>query len=88
MGGAKDMKKGGKRWELAIAVLALAALTACEQVEQVQDRFRDMTPYEAYQASLADAGLVETALGRDWIMAGRVAVASPAPVSLPFHEEA
>lgn len=81
------MRKGGKRWELSIAVLALAALTACEQIEQVQDRFRDMTPYEAYQASLAEAGLIETALGRDWILAGRAAVESPAPVSLPFHEE-
>lgn len=81
------MTSGGKRWEGVIAVVALAALTACEQVEQVQDRFRDMTPYEAYEASLADAGLLETALGRDWIMAGREAVESPAPVSLPFHEE-
>jgi murein DD-endopeptidase MepM/ murein hydrolase activator NlpD len=86
-GGAKDMTGAGKRRGWATAVLALAALTACEQVEQVQDRFRDMTPYEVYQASLADAGLIETALGRDWIMAGRAAVASPAPVSLPFHEE-
>jgi len=60
---------------------------ACEQVEQVQDRFRDMTPYEAYEASLADAGLAETALVRDWLMAGREAVDAPAPISLPFQEE-
>jgi len=71
----------------AVGAVALATLTACEQVEQVQDRFRDMTPYEAYEASLADAGLIETALGRDWIMAGREAVESPVLVSLPFHEE-
>jgi murein DD-endopeptidase MepM/ murein hydrolase activator NlpD len=91
------MRRNGKRWESAISMVArwkwptvavsLAALTACEQVEQVQDRFRDMTPHEAYEASLADAGLVETALGHDWIMAGREAVERPAPVSLPFHEE-
>ncbi len=86
-GGTRDMTRGAKRWEWAIAVVALAALTACEEVERVQDRFRDMTPYEAYEASLADAGLVETALGRDWITAGREAVESPASVSLPFHEE-
>ena len=69
------------------AVLALIGISACEEIEQVQDRFRDMTPYEAYETSLADAGLVDTALGRDWIMAGREAIESPASVSLPFHEE-
>jgi murein DD-endopeptidase MepM/ murein hydrolase activator NlpD len=74
-------------WAWAVVVVALATLTACEQVELVQDRFRDMTPYEAYEASLADVGLVETALGRDWIMAGREAVESPVAISLPFHEE-
>jgi len=78
---------GLARYSRAGALLALATLTACEQVEQVQDRFRDMTPYEAYEASLADAGLAETALGRDWIMAGREAVDAPAPISLPFQEE-
>jgi len=63
------------------------ALAACEQVEQVQDRFRDLTPYEAYQESLAEAGLEETALGRDWLAAGRTAFDSAVPVSLPFQEQ-
>jgi len=67
--------------------MVVIGLTACEEVEQVQDRFRDMTPYEAYEASLAAAGLNETALGRDWILAGQRAVEKPSPVSLPFHEE-
>jgi len=62
-------------------------LAGCETVDQVQDRFRDMTPYEAYQESLSEAGLAETALGRDWLMAGRVAVEGAAPVGLPFEEE-
>lgn len=68
-------------------MVAALALGACEQVEQVQDRFRDLTPYEAYQESLADAGLSETALARDWLMAGRTAVDAAAPVDLPFEEE-
>lgn len=68
------------------ALLALS-VTACEQVEQVQDRFRDLTPYEAYQEGLAEAGLAETALARDWIAAGRSALDGAAPVSLPFEEE-
>jgi murein DD-endopeptidase MepM/ murein hydrolase activator NlpD/SH3-like domain-containing protein len=96
-GGVREMTRSGirwgqviavvPRWRWATAVAALAVLMACEQVEQVQDRFRDMTPYEAYEASLADAGLAETALVRDWLMAGREAVDAPAPISLPFQEE-
>ena len=69
-----------------VGVLLLFA-TACEQAEQVQDRFRDLTPYEVYQEGLSDAGLSETALGRDWLTAGQTAVDAAAPVSLPFEEE-
>jgi len=69
------------------AFLALLSLAACEEVEQVQDRFRDLTPYEAYESSLAAAGLAETALGREWVNAGRSAVEAAAPISLPFEEQ-
>jgi murein DD-endopeptidase MepM/ murein hydrolase activator NlpD len=72
---------------MATGMMALLALSACEEVERVQDRFRDLTPYEAYQESLAEAGLAETALARDWLAAGRRAVEGAAPVSLPFEEE-
>lgn len=68
-------------------VVSLLTLAGCEGVEQLQDRFRDMTPYEAYQESLVRAGLAESALGRDWLAAGRSAVDAAAPVSLPFEEE-
>ena len=74
------------RTTTALLALTLVA-AACEQVEQVQDRFRDLTPYEAYQEKLADAGLDATALGRDWIEAGRAAVDGASPVTLPFSEE-
>lgn len=70
----------------AIGILTVP-FVACERVEQVQDRFRDLTPYEAYQASLADAGLAESALARDWIAAGRSAVDAAPEISLPFEEE-
>ncbi|MDX1645712.1 MAG: M23 family metallopeptidase [Longimicrobiales bacterium] len=72
---------------LATTICALALVSGCEQVEQVQDRFRDLTPYEAYQESLSEAGLAETALARDWIEAGRAALDGATPVSLPFEEE-
>jgi murein DD-endopeptidase MepM/ murein hydrolase activator NlpD len=68
---------------VALGVFAVG----CEQVEQAQDRFRDLTPHEAYQASLSDAGLSETALARDWVAASRHAVEQAAPVTLPFEEE-
>jgi murein DD-endopeptidase MepM/ murein hydrolase activator NlpD len=67
-------------------MLALG-VTACEEIEQVQDRFRDLTPHEAYLASLAVAGLDETALGRDWVAASRVALDDAVSVPLPFQEE-
>ena len=76
-----------RRWRRTLPFAVVVALGACEQAEQLQDRFRDMTPYEAYQASLADAGLAETALARDWAEAGRAALETPIPVSLPFQEE-
>lgn len=72
---------------LGATVLVALTVSACEQVEQVRDRFRDLTPYEAYQESLVDAGLAETALARDWMTAGRAALDGAAPVSLPFEEE-
>jgi len=68
-------------------VLSLIGLSGCEEIEQVQDRFRDMTPHEAYQASLSDAGLTTTALGRDWLLAAHQAVQDPVEISLPFQEE-
>lgn len=69
------------------APLLVLALVGCEAVDQAQDRFRDLTPYEAYQESLSEAGLTETALGRDWLSAGRSAVEMASPVTLPFEEE-
>jgi murein DD-endopeptidase MepM/ murein hydrolase activator NlpD len=83
----RNTRSGGTR-KAAPATLGLALLlTGCEQVEQVQDRFRDLTPHEAYATSLTEAGLAETALARDWIAASRSAVENAAPVPLPFQEE-
>ena len=42
---------------ISLVVLGAILLASCEQAEQIQDRFRDLTPYEAYQESLAAAGL-------------------------------
>ena len=71
---------------LAAAAVA-AAMAGCEPAEKLGDRFREMTPWEAYQASLAEAGLAETALAKEWTRAGQRALESSTPVTLPFQEE-
>ncbi len=45
-----------------------------------------VSPYEAYADQLRRSGLDATALGRDWLRAGEEALASPAPVAVPFVE--
>ena len=75
-------------WRQCVRLLpVIAILASCEQAEILQDNLRDMTPYEVYQASLAAAGLGETALARDWEAAGRNVLQSPVPVDPPFEEE-
>ncbi len=69
-------------WPIALLLL----LAACEQTEKLQDRFRDLTPHETYQAQLADAGLAETALGKDWTQAGESALEDATTITLPFQE--
>lgn len=71
---------------VAPAALGILLLAACEQVEQVQDHFRDLTPHESYAASLEQAGLDETALGRAWMEAGDRALRTALPVTPPFEE--
>ncbi len=65
----------------------LTLLAACERVEQMVDARRELTPHEAYAASLESAGLVGTALGQDWLQAAREALAAPQSVLLPYREE-
>ena len=75
------------RAHLLVLLAAAATAPGCEQVDQVQDHYRDLTPHEAYLASLSSAGLAETALVRDWIGAGHAAVDAAPTVQLPFQEE-
>lgn len=61
-------------------------LTACEQTEQLAQRWVPRTPHEAYWAALNEAGLAETALARDWTEQAGQALSSPREISLPFRE--
>ena len=80
--GSRRHRRGGRG-----LLAALVLLAGCEAVEKIEDSFRDMTPREAYRASLEAAGLGSTALARDWDAAGSAALDDPIPVSAPFEEE-
>jgi murein DD-endopeptidase MepM/ murein hydrolase activator NlpD len=67
--------------------MASILLAGCEVAEVVVDRYRSLTPHEAYEASLVEAGLSGTALGRDWTRAARRATEEPHVVELPYREE-
>ena len=47
---------------------------------------RPASPHEEYSERLAEAGLADTALGRDWTMAGEQALRAPVEPALPFNE--
>ena len=76
-----------RKWLGSTLAIGSLTLTGCEQVEQVIDSRRDLTPHEAYVASLEAAGLAESALGQDWIRAADQALHEPLPVGLPYREE-
>lgn len=75
------------RWPQCTILLVAGLLVACARVDRVRDRFRAASPREAYEHALAEAGLAETALGRDWRSAGEEALATAPLLTVPFREE-
>jgi peptidoglycan LD-endopeptidase LytH len=77
-----------RAWAARATVLPLVLLlAACG----VGDAIRGLakappTAYERYAQSLVDAGLANSALGRDWLTASDSALLAPLAVTLPFHE--
>src|SRR5688500_19515001 len=72
------------RWILTLAVGAL--VSGCAPGSPLREAVRPSSPYERYAQSLHDAGLDETALGRDWLAAGGDVLANAIPVDLPLRE--
>jgi murein DD-endopeptidase MepM/ murein hydrolase activator NlpD len=68
-----------------IALFLLLFLMTCKQ-EKVLEPYQPTHAHDAYLHSLDQAGLAETALGRDWIAASEKALNSPIPISTPFEE--
>ena len=72
------------RLRVVAMVLATGLGAAC--AEPFGGLFRSASPSERYAESLEKAGLLESALGQDWVRAGAVALGSPVAVSLPLRE--
>jgi murein DD-endopeptidase MepM/ murein hydrolase activator NlpD len=71
----------------AIAALASLLLAACGGPSSVlRERLAPSSPHERYAASLRDAGLDASALGRDWLSAAELAVGTAADAPLPLRE--
>lgn len=66
--------------------LLVAGALACHDSDTFHDYLHHTTLHEAYQASLEQAGLLGTALGRDWVAASLYVLAEPAPIELPYRE--
>ncbi|MCU0355378.1 MAG: M23 family metallopeptidase [Cytophagales bacterium] len=64
------------------------ALAGCGKTTPIRDVFRKQTAYEKYQQALKDTRLDQTALGRDWLLAGQRALRDSVLMPVPFRETA
>lgn len=69
----------------ARASFVVAALAGCGVVESVRER-REPTPHERYGQSLRDAGLSQSAMGREWLVAADTVMSNAHRVTLPLNE--
>ena len=67
--------------------MAVLSVSACDQVDQIQNELRDQTPHEAYLESLRAVNLAETALGTLWASAAVRSLTDAPTITLPFEEE-
>lgn len=75
--------------KLSFIVLAgiILFLSNCGGVQQpLKEVLKKQTPYEKYEQALKNVKLENTALGTDWISAGRRALTDSVMISLPFKE--
>jgi peptidoglycan LD-endopeptidase LytH len=70
----------------AVALVAALALVSACATGPLAQLTRPPSPHEAYGESLRRSGLDQTALGREWAMAGQQALSTPVEAALPFNE--
>ncbi len=82
-----SMKNTMKRTALGMAGLGclMLCMTSCG-TEGGHAPFAGYTPHERYEHGLKEAGLDQTALGRDWMAAANRALEAPVAISPPYSE--
>lgn len=75
---------GTKSRRLFVHATLVSLVGACSVVEELRNE--PSTAYDRYARALTDAGLANTALGRDWLLASDSAMQAPLEVQLPFRE--
>ena len=68
------------------ALILTVSLAACSGAASLGEVFTDPPAWERYASSLEDAGLDDTALGREWIAAGTRALNDAPTVETPYRE--
>ena len=79
-------RESTSRWRWLAGVVVAFGMAGCGTVDTVREALSPPTPHERYAESLRSAGLLETALGRDWFAASTRALAAAPLLELPFRE--
>lgn len=67
-------------------VAIISIFSSCGGAPGLKKILNKQSPYEKYEQSLKEAGLNETALGREWIESGQRAIKDSLYIPLPFKE--
>lgn len=76
--------QGGPRFALLCAIVLLA-ITGCGLPNPVR-AIKETSPHERYSQALRDAGLAQSAMGREWLAAADTVLANAHAISLPLNE--
>src|SRR5690242_1623462 len=67
-------------------IATVAVVGACSKVAPLLEKPRPASAHERYAHGLEDAGLENTALGRDWLAAAETSIRKPLTIQLPFRQ--
>jgi hypothetical protein len=82
-----DMKLIKSSGQLLPVLVLMFLLIGCNSnTTPLREVFRKQSPYEKYEQSLRTADLDKTALGQDWLLAGRRVLRDSTVVTIPFQE--
>jgi hypothetical protein len=82
----KEKMRTRFKYKFSFALLVSLVLFSHCQKEIVPEPYKPSNSHEAYVHSLRSAGLAQTAIARDWILAAENAMKNPVDVEPPFEE--